>query len=564
MLGLRARASRTRGECTVLMITHKFREVTAYADDVTRAAARHAWCASATRGRRPTPAQLARDDGRRARGRARVAEGRAAARAPTDAGGADRAAGRRPAVARRPRRRSRCTASSLAVRARRDRRHRRRLRQRPARAGRGAGRPARRASRQRARDRASPTPPTRAQNRAPASVRSLPEEPLRNACVGELSVARQHGAARLRPRRRSARGGWLRFGACARARARAGSPSTASRRSGENAPIAHAVGRQRAARRAGARARRRRRRADRRQPGVRPRLRRGAPRSTPASCRCAQRGAAVLLVSEDLDELLELSDRIVVMSEGRIVLRDAGGRGRPAHDRRAHGRRAHHGTRRPRTAAGVSARTRRPRPHDRRRRTRDAVRVHASRRAARRSSIIDMQRDFVEPGGFGASLGNDVTRLHAGDRADRRAARGLARARLAGRAHARVPPARPVGLPAGQARSAATPSLRIGDPGPMGRVLIAGEPGADIIPALAPQRRRDRHRQARQGHVLGHRPARDAAGARHHAPGLHRRDDRGLRADDDARGQRPRLRLPAASRTAPRATSRSSRRQRSR
>jgi simple sugar transport system ATP-binding protein len=32
-----------------------------------------------------------------------------------------------------------------------------------------------------------------------------------------------------------------------------------------------------------------------------------------------QRGAGVLLISEDLDELLELSDRIVVMSEGRIV-----------------------------------------------------------------------------------------------------------------------------------------------------------------------------------------------------------------------------------------------------
>ena len=31
------------------------------------------------------------------------------------------------------------------------------------------------------------------------------------------------------------------------------------------------------------------------------------------------RGAAVLLVSEDLDELLELSDRIAVMSDGRIV-----------------------------------------------------------------------------------------------------------------------------------------------------------------------------------------------------------------------------------------------------
>jgi simple sugar transport system ATP-binding protein len=35
------------------------------------------------------------------------------------------------------------------------------------------------------------------------------------------------------------------------------------------------------------------------------------------------RGAAVLLVSEDLDELLELSDRIAVMSEGRIVFETA-------------------------------------------------------------------------------------------------------------------------------------------------------------------------------------------------------------------------------------------------
>jgi len=30
-------------------------------------------------------------------------------------------------------------------------------------------------------------------------------------------------------------------------------------------------------------------------------------------------GGAVLLVSEDLDELLKLADRIVVMSEGRVV-----------------------------------------------------------------------------------------------------------------------------------------------------------------------------------------------------------------------------------------------------
>ncbi len=99
--------------------------------------------------------------------------------------------------------------------------------------------------------------------------------------------------------------------------------------------------------------------------------------------------------------------------------------------------------------------------------------------------VIDMQRDFIEPGGFGASLGNDVTRLQA---IIPTVAALLAAARKAGIAviHTRechrpdlsdLPPAK---------RDRGDPSLRIGDPGPMGRVLIAGEPGADIIPALAP------------------------------------------------------------------------------
>ena len=51
------------------------------------------------------------------------------------------------------------------------------------------------------------------------------------------------------------------------------------------------------------------------------------------------RGGAVLLVSEDLDELLELSDRIAVMSEGRIVFETPAAERRPQDDRRAHGRR---------------------------------------------------------------------------------------------------------------------------------------------------------------------------------------------------------------------------------
>ena len=100
--------------------------------------------------------------------------------------------------------------------------------------------------------------------------------------------------------------------------------------------------------------------------------------------------------------------------------------------------------------------------------------------------VIDMQRDFVEPGGFGASLGNDVSLLHAAI-APIAALLAAWRARGWTIVHTReshradlsdCPPAK---------RLRGSPSLRIGDPGPMGRVLIAGEPGAAIIPALAPR-----------------------------------------------------------------------------
>ena len=99
--------------------------------------------------------------------------------------------------------------------------------------------------------------------------------------------------------------------------------------------------------------------------------------------------------------------------------------------------------------------------------------------------VIDMQRDFVEPGGFGASLGNDVTLLQ-GAIAPIAALLAAWRARAWPIVHTReahrpdladCPPAK---------RLRGSPSMRIGDAGPMGRVLIAGEPGADIIPALAP------------------------------------------------------------------------------
>src|SRR6476659_9434721 len=99
--------------------------------------------------------------------------------------------------------------------------------------------------------------------------------------------------------------------------------------------------------------------------------------------------------------------------------------------------------------------------------------------------IIDMQRDFVEPGGFGETLGNDVSLLQSV-----------------------VPPlkkvldtARAVGLTVIHTREGhvpdlsdcppaklnrGDPTLRIGSPGPKGRILVRGEYGPDIIDDLAP------------------------------------------------------------------------------
>jgi nicotinamidase-related amidase len=99
--------------------------------------------------------------------------------------------------------------------------------------------------------------------------------------------------------------------------------------------------------------------------------------------------------------------------------------------------------------------------------------------------IIDMQRDFVEPGGFGETLGNDVALLRAiipacqGVLAVWREHGGLVvHTREAHRPDlSDCPPAK---------RLRGNPSLRIGDPGPMGRILVAGEPGNQIIAELAP------------------------------------------------------------------------------
>ncbi len=99
--------------------------------------------------------------------------------------------------------------------------------------------------------------------------------------------------------------------------------------------------------------------------------------------------------------------------------------------------------------------------------------------------VIDMQRDFLEPGGFGEMLGNDVGLLSA----------------IVPTVKGLLDAARGAGLPIIHTREGHRPDMSdcppskrqrgggkvtIGDQGPMGRILIRGEPGHDIIPELAP------------------------------------------------------------------------------
>ena len=99
--------------------------------------------------------------------------------------------------------------------------------------------------------------------------------------------------------------------------------------------------------------------------------------------------------------------------------------------------------------------------------------------------VIDMQRDFIEKGGFGDSLGNDVARLEA----------------IIPTTAALIALFRQQGWPVIHTREAhkpdlsdcppskirrGNPSLHIGETGAMGRLLVAGEPGNQIVDALAP------------------------------------------------------------------------------
>lgn len=100
--------------------------------------------------------------------------------------------------------------------------------------------------------------------------------------------------------------------------------------------------------------------------------------------------------------------------------------------------------------------------------------------------VIDMQRDFLEPGGFGETLGNDVSLL----------------SKVIEPLGALMKLARKIGMLVVHTREGhrpdlsdapkakverGAPSMRIGAPGPMGRILIRGEPGHDIIAALYPE-----------------------------------------------------------------------------
>lgn len=99
--------------------------------------------------------------------------------------------------------------------------------------------------------------------------------------------------------------------------------------------------------------------------------------------------------------------------------------------------------------------------------------------------VIDMQRDFVEPGGFGETLGNDVSLLAA----IVPTVRGLldwCRANGVLIIHTREAHRPDLADCPDAKRLRGDPKLRIGDEGPMGRILIDGEPGNAIVAALAP------------------------------------------------------------------------------
>ncbi len=99
--------------------------------------------------------------------------------------------------------------------------------------------------------------------------------------------------------------------------------------------------------------------------------------------------------------------------------------------------------------------------------------------------MIDMQRDFIEPGGFGETLGNDVSLLRAIIPKSKELLNGFRKHNLP-IIHTRECHKPDLSDLPDAKRDRGNPDLRIGDEGPMGRILVSGQDGADIIPELYP------------------------------------------------------------------------------
>ncbi len=293
------------GACSIILITHKFREVTAYADDVS--VLRRGALVESTAVAKTTPQSLA--SAMVGEGKATTATLQREARAPgavkLEVQGLNVMGDRGELAVQALQLQVRCgeIVGVAGVSGNGQRELMQSLTgQRPREAGSvqvdGADFRARRADNRR------------------LKVRALPEEPLANACVGELSVA-QNMALRSFDEAPWVRAQWVRWPAL-RQRARAWIAEYGVKTQGERAPMRSLSG-------------------GNVQRAVLARELAGEPElllvSNPVFgldfaavaeihgrlMSARNRGAAVLLVSEDLDELLLLADRIVVMSEGRIV-----------------------------------------------------------------------------------------------------------------------------------------------------------------------------------------------------------------------------------------------------
>jgi ABC-type uncharacterized transport system ATPase subunit len=300
------------GDCSVLMITHKFREVTEYADDVTVLRRGRMVHTGAVADTSPTALAQAMVGGGSAPGDDERAPREPVAREEREPGEVQLKIDQLDVLGDRGEPAVR--ALSLSVRAGE-------IVGVAGVSGNGQRELMESLVGQRARERGTvqvggvPFRATRAENRR-LKVRALPEEPLRNACVGDLSVSDNMGLRSYDEAPFSLLG-WVRWGRL-RERARAWIVDYGVKTQGERAPIRSLSG-------------------GNVQRAVLARELTDEARlllvSNPVFgldfaavaeihgrlVAARNRGTAVLLVSEDLDELLALADRIVVMSEGQIV-----------------------------------------------------------------------------------------------------------------------------------------------------------------------------------------------------------------------------------------------------